>query len=100
MREIAAAGASLPRTGSSADLFGRLEERVVCLVERYREAQKALEELDARLRDAEARASRLECELAERDLLRDGLRVRLDRVIGWVQALEAADEAPRELAGE
>jgi chromosome segregation ATPase len=100
MSEIAATVALGTHAGSSTDRFGRLEERVVCLVERYREAQKSLEELDRRLRAAEAHASRLECELAERDLLRDDLRARLDRVIGWVQALESANEAAGEAASE
>ncbi len=91
MREIGAAVASGAPPASSADLFERLEARVVFLLERYRESQKALEELHRQLHDAEARASRLEGELAERDLLQDALRARLDQVIGWLKALEAAE---------
>jgi chromosome segregation ATPase len=92
-------GSTRAAAGNPVDLFNRLEERVVQLVERHREAQKALTELEGRLRESHARANRLELELAERDLLREQLRERLDRVIEWVRVLEGAAAQPSEGAG-
>jgi chromosome segregation ATPase len=88
MNELAPIVSSAGRPASAADLFTRLEERVVQLVERYREAQKAIAELERRLHETETRAQRLESELSSREEVRDELRVRLDRVIEWVRAIE------------
>jgi chromosome segregation ATPase len=99
MNELAPIVSSAGRPTSAADLFTRLEERVVQLAERYREAQKAIEELDCRLRETEARAQRLESELAAREEVRDELRVRLDRIIEWVRALERSAQS-EELASD
>ena len=87
MPESAAPGESAGGT----DLLRVLEDRIAGLVDRHREAQKRIGELQTRLGVSEAQAAALSDSVADAGLLRDELRDRIGRLLARVEAIERAD---------